>query len=385
MNLRLFSEITFTQVPNTTYPSRNKTFVFNFVNDVEIKSTWTNLTQTAKIIIPKKIYFRDSNNQLTTWDGQTIIGGVNPLILRGDKVSITLGYRYLQAEDTLTKNEVFTGYVSKVNPRQPLEIECEDNMWVLKNLSTPDKFYPNTDVETMISSMLKGTDFTVKTGAKVRQSIQTNLGDFRTYSETVGEVLQRLKDDYSIYSYFRGKELRCSGIVYYPEDQKKFYFKFQENIISDNLEYVRKDDVKIGIKASTTFTYTSGTTASGKPSKRKKHITVIVPPENANGDLRQLYFNPTGTTEAEITANLKTLATERLNRIYYEGYKGSFTTFGLPMVQHGNIVNIVDKIIPERNGDYLVKGVTTTFGMNGFRQEIELDIKTNGVDLTNGI
>ena len=236
MNLRLYSEITITQQPSASHPTRTKSFVLNFCNQIQISDTWVDMTNTAKFIIPKKIYFKDATGNLVTWDGQSIAAGSNPLLFRGDKVKIVLGYRYLQDTDTLKENIVFEGFISKVNPKQPLEIECEDNMWLFKQLSTPDKLYKSTDVETMITSIINGAKSTatepMKTnlnGFKVRNSIKTSLGDFRTETDTIASVLQRLKDDYSIYSYFKGNELRCSGIVYYPEDQKKHSFKFQEN------------------------------------------------------------------------------------------------------------------------------------------------------------
>ena len=386
MLLRLWSNITIVQ-SSDYIKGRNQTFVFNFVNQIDIYSTWKNLTDTAKLVFPKKIYYKDQNGNLKTWDGQSMAAGSDPLFLRGDSIKIELGYRYKDTEgdDQLTTNVAFEGFITKVNPKIPIEIECEDNMWLLKRISTPNKVYKNADVESMISSMIAGTNFTLKTGAKTRQSIKTKIGDFRTNNETIGEVLDRLRKDYMIYSYFRGKELRCSGIVYYPEDQVTHYFKFQNNIISDSLDYIRKDDVKIAIKATSIQEFANGTTPSGKASKKKKQISVIYPPENAKGDIRQLYFSPEGTTEQEVKDNLTALAKDRIGRIWYEGFRGAFASFGLPFSKHGHIANITDNVLPERDGNYLIKGVRISFGMQGYRQSIELDIRTDGLNLQDGL
>ncbi len=79
----------------------------------------------------------------------------------------------------------------------------------------------------------------------------------------------------------------------------------------------------------------------------------------------------------------------QLQKYYYTGYHGKFVTFGLPQVIHGNIVNLTDNILPERSGNYLVKGVKTTFSVTGgYRQEIELHFRTDNLDasdLNNGL
>ena len=124
-------------------------------------------------------------------------------------------------------------------------------MWKLKQIKAPNKTYYEKDwsVETMLQDMLKGSDIDFK----VRDSITTKIGDFLSENETVAEVLARLRKDKHLNSYIRRienvdgsvkHELRCSGIVYYPEDQRdtengaerlrEWVFDFNKNI---NLEY----------------------------------------------------------------------------------------------------------------------------------------------------
>ena len=62
--------------------------------------------------------------------------------------------------------------------------------------------------------------------------------------------------------------------------------------------------------------------------------------------------------------------------------KGKFKTFGLPFVKHGDYVDIIDPVLPERNGRYVVKGVGYEGGINGLRQEIELDYLIGRLDET---
>ena len=68
-------------------------------------------------------------------------------------------------------------------------------------------------------------------------------------------------------------------------------------------------------------------------------------------------------------------AKEYLPKFYYTGFRGSFTTFGLPVVTHGNAAILKSYKIPERNGTYLIKQVVTDFGLGGIRQKINIHLR----------
>jgi len=72
---------------------------------------------------------------------------------------------------------------------------------------------------------------------------------------------------------------------------------------------------------------------------------------------------------------LKQLAVAELRKYYYSGFKGKFTTFGIPFVKMGDNAEIQDDILPERNGVYKVKSVEYSGGVNGLRQVVQLDYK----------
>lgn len=83
---------------------------------------------------------------------------------------------------------------------------------------------------------------------------------------------------------------------------------------------------------------------------------------------------------ATSTEELARLATNELKKYYYTGLKGKFTAFGLPFVQHGHLVDIIDPDLPEKNGRYMVKGVRYSGGIGGLRQEIEIDYLVGRLD-----
>ena len=65
-----------------------------------------------------------------------------------------------------------------------------------------------------------------------------------------------------------------------------------------------------------------------------------------------------------------------LDRLRFEGYRGSFETFGDYFIRHSDQVTLKSFEYPEREGTYLVDSVDTYFGKNGFRKSIELGPKS---------
>ena len=405
--LRLVSRITITQVTTTPeWPVRNETFIFNFINEVDINSSWANLTDTCKVTLPKKVIVYDQYGTAVNLVGKSLLGDstVNPLMLRGDKIKVELGYMYPTPTNPEIKelNTCFDGYITRINPRIPIVIWCEDRMYQLKQIKVKDYVYSNLvyNVQDMIQEMLlqqpETKDIVIVTGSSIGEKIETNINDeFRTQDDTISSVLMRLKKEAHLNSYFRKveqsdgtfkDELRCSGIVYFPSDRVKSAFSFQRNIISDSLEYRRLDDIKIGAKCYSLnkSEVNNGTNKNGSPKTKRERLEEFA--GEKDGDLMTLYFwdiekeakkhfNTPKPTIAQQKSILKILGERELRKFRYTGFFGSFTTFGLPKVKHGDEVEIMDAILPERDGTYLVKGVHTNFGMGGFRQDIELHLK----------
>ena len=386
------------QQPNDVDKLRNKTYVLDFAIYGEIVSTWQNLTDTAKLKIPRSIYVEDDTGPLvlngkhySNWAGQSIYGTTgneSPVFMRGDKIRISLGYFYDPMDGTaeiLEMDERFVGYITKIKNKIPIEIECEDQMWKLKQIRVENKIWPASTytVQKMVQEMLAGTGIVVVDG--VQGSIQTTIGDFRTQNETVALVLDRLRRDGGLYSYFRGRDLlRCSGIVYYPQDRVENVFRFQENILSgDQLEYTRKEDLNIAVKAHSEFIEApddSKRNKDGSIKTKRKRLEVMVTKDGALSKEAEKSFQGDIITIPVIGANtleeLTRKAKEYLPKFYYTGFKGSFMTFGQPAVKHGDGAILQDRIIPERDGTYLVKQVSTTFGLGiGIKQKILLHLR----------
>ena len=387
---RVITNIVIVQQPTKDYPTRTKTLTFNFANSYEANDTWRNLTNTGKVILPKHLYYRDANNKLQPLEGTLInIGGFSqsvPLLLRGDVVAISMGYRYyknnVEVENT---NQIFSGYISQVTSKKPFEFLVEDNMWKLKQLPAPTKTFAASDtLEGILTFLLQGTNYNVQT------TTQTTFGIFKIGNETVAEVLARLRKAYHFEFFFRGNTLYGGSLVYSLLTPTTNIFTFQQNIISDELEYRRKDDITLSAVAQNTISEETGeTTSNGVPKTKKIRLEVLVTfqngsdtptsfiktkgvdyPPNTGGERRTLFFP--GATSIQ---QLEDLAADELRKYYYTGFKGKFVTFGLPFVRMGDNVQLIDPILPERNGTYKVRSVEYSGGKDGLRQSIELDYK----------
>jgi hypothetical protein len=259
-------------------------------------------------------------------------------------------------------------------------------MWKLKQLPAPNKLFlqKNYTWEQILKELLTGTPYTVNA------LTETRIGDFRTQNEQVAQVLERVRKDFHLEAYFHGNELRCGSKVYIDSEAVEHTFIFQQNIISDELRYNRKDDLILSAVAySMNDEQTTTTTKSGKTKTTESRLEILIYwdrgtktfkyqekkkgeeyPPNVEGERKSLFF-----FNIKSAAKLFELGLPELLKSYYDGFVGKFTTFGMPYVKLGDNVTLKDNILPERNGRYKVKGVEYSGGKDGHRQIITLDYK----------
>ncbi len=378
---RCVTEIRFEQVQKNG-DGRNKSFVFDFVNEFEANDSWVDLTNQCNITFPKNIYVRDANNNLFPLGGTTTDKQLKNLFQRGDKVTVSFGYVYYESGNEIVDvSQIFTGYISLVTSKKPIVLECEDNMWLLKQIPCkPQTWSKDKTVEDLMKSLLSGTNFTVNALTK------TTVGDLVIQNESVAQLLARLRHDFHLESYFSGNELRIGSQVYIESEAKTHYFVFQKNIISDDLEYQLKDDVKLSVVCESINTKQSQQrNKKGQYKTQDERLSVLVYydsdgiaryeekkagkdfPPNLEGERRKLFF-PNVTS----AATLAQYGIDEMKKFYYSGFKGKFTTFAIPFVKMGDNVKIHDPLLPDRDGTYKVKGVKYTGGIFGHRQIIEL-------------
>jgi hypothetical protein len=397
--LDVYSQLQFTQLPSVANPKHNRRFNINFCHKIEAEDSWEDFTNNAKITLPKALRYAGKYGVHDNLKGVNVnIGGFDsdPLFLKGDKVDIITGYKYRDGNgnERLQSNKIFTGYISNVGSGTPIELEMEDNMWLLKQIPAPTKCFPSTTtVEDLLRDVIDSKvcppqykDAVSK--LTVNAITKTTVGQFLTQGETVMQILARFRKDYGLEAYFKGNELRIGLEVYLANEAANHKFTFQKNIIEDELEYQRKDDLVLSALATNTIVENTGNqTKDGQNKTKKTQLQVLVTlknnvatfkeiksgdsvSENTEGQ-RNKYFFP----GAQNISELGKLAEKKLRLLYYDGLTGSFTTFGLPYVKQGDSVELVDNILPERNGKYRVKKVDYEGGVGGLRQTISLHMK----------
>lgn len=306
----------------------SQTWEFSALHNCTIVEDTQTLTDTCELALPKNI----------KWQGYTSANKYPP-IKRGDKVIVKIGY-----EKPVTR---FVGYVRSVDAQTPVRIKCEDEMFLLKQTKLAPKSFKNATLQEVVSYLLLGTGVKFEL---IDKEIQ--IGKYRIVKPTISEELQELREKYLLSSYFRninGKTVLYVGLKYPLDNRKKVVFQHSKNIISEDLEYRKKEDIRVRVEAV---------------SFGKKHKKTTIEVGDKNGDVIKIRID--GLTETE----LKKYAVQALERYKQSGFKGSFETFGQPEVSKCDMVDITAS--DGNKGAYLVEKNEISFGVNGYRQHITL-------------
>ncbi len=349
--LKCISKITIT-------PVGKKPIELDFINEVEVNTSYDKMTDTAKVMFPRNI----------NYEGENIFVGRTALFKRGDAIKIELGY------DPKLRT-VFEGYITKIGANNPILIECEDKMFILKNtnITYPEKtgtiLYGKSGkplkkpiitsdpitLNQLLDYMIP-IDITYKiivnnsTGTSIVSDV--NLGNFRATKVSITEILDTLKKEYGLYSYFQ------NGVLYVglPTNSAKSNteeFAFEETIInSEDLEYQQADDLNLKVVA-----------ISMDSNNTKKQVEV----GNTDGSQRTYYTYNASDEDLLVFANSK------LKEIKYTGYVGKIKTFGEPFVRHGDIAKITSKKFPEQDGYYSIVGVNYNMSVgDAYKQVVDI-------------
>lgn len=302
--------------------------MFRYVNEVFVVSNVENLTDTCTITLPRALFF----------EGKPL----REHLKRGNEVVVELGYN-----DEL--NTVFRGFVKNLKTGTPLVVECEDRMFLLKQVIVKPRTYTKVSIRQLIEEYLP---------ADIERSVlDFDLGEFVIQSETnLSKILEYITDTYMIRFFFKGGKFYAAmphAQVLKEGESKKHVFDFQRNIISDNVQYQYRDDVNVTVVC--------------KSIQSNNSVIEVREPQGGESEIRTFWFNNKTKTE------LQQLAKDRLKYYKYDGLHGHFEAFGVPFVQVSDSVKLIDRINGERNGKtYLVKAVKYGFGQKGYRQTIEL-------------
>ena len=310
--------------------------VFRRVADVTIESSTKVLEDTAVIKIPTTARLKREGvySEVETAKYFKV----------GDEVVIKLGYNNNLREE-------FRGYVRKIKPNTPVEIECEDAVFLLrkKNLK---KAFKNTTLKKILQFAVAGTGITLSDKIP-----EVNFDVFYFRDTSAAYALQKLKEEFGLLLYFISPKVLHAGLAY-DNDRTEVKYKFGENVISNNLEWQEEDDVNIRIKAV-------------HIRKNNTKVEKYYPPkDNKEGELKTIFvYNLSNEKDLEARAKQEAF------KYRYTGYKGGLDTFLVPNIKVGNVAVLNDPHYVERNGKYIVDKVVINYGRDGARRKVELGLK----------
>lgn len=305
--------------------------VFDFVNSVEINSSWNTLTDTATVTLPAnvKVLKKGKKEPLNALK-------ISEYIKIGDVVTIALGY-----DENLST--IFKGYVTKLTTKIPIEIECEDEMFQLKQSNIIDS-----------GRKASLSDIMAKYFNKYETNIlDVDLGKYSIDNLSQAQLLEQLKKDFGLHSFFR-KDVLNVGTIHDVNIANTVSFTLNHNVVSEDLEYTKAEDMRIAVKAI---------------SNNENGTKTTIELGDKDGETRTLNFYNLSEKE------LKATAQREMERLKYDGWRGSFTAFGLPLVRQGDIIELKTEKDSDKQGKYWCDAVTYEFGLNGFRQVITLGAK----------
>ena len=310
----------------------------NFIADCNIKYSLKDNTNTANLKFAKRVLV----NKKDKWASKPI----QDVIKAGDRVNIYLGYN--------GRNKLeFTGYVRNVNPSIPLEVECEDDMYILKRTPVAPKRVKGT-----LSDLIK---YIAPDHYKNAIILDTDLGGPFTVgmddSDTALKVLQRVEDVYGLKSTFILKNnvsVLCVGTQYTAmAATKAVKYILNANTISNDMEFVRAEDLKITVTAKSLQSNGKTLTAKFKGDK--------------DGDARRIAIP--GLSQAQLEAAAKRL----YDKSKVSKMDGNINTFGAPYITAGMRANIDCTEFEIKQTENYADEVEVRFGpQHGYRRVITL-------------
>jgi hypothetical protein len=304
------------------------------------KRSIDNYTDTATVVVPARARLSDNDKIYNNV-------GTNEQIKEGAAIEIYTGYD--------GKNDLqFKGFVSRVNFKVPVEIECEGYSYQLKNKVINYRF-GKTTVKKVLEYLVAGT--TIKLSSKMSDTIKFEPVTFKNY--TALQVLEFLKEKYLLTVCF-----------FYDELYVGWRATYVGNVVKLRLNWNVADDGNLLFNNYTGSTVHMEVVSLDKTGGKKKvKSTNVLKP----GDVKQVKTLIQDETDKAAAANDLQLKNNQ------HGYRGSVTAFLKPFIQPGDTIMLINKKYAERNGSYFCPGVDGSLSTAGGRQKADIDFKlSNG-------
>lgn len=317
---------------------------FGVVESIRIDNSSEKFTDTAKVVLPREFKQALSKGEQFSLAGKNLLD----FIKVGDTIKIEAGYN----GDFHTE---FEGYIVKIGAETPLTLECEDEMWKLKKAPPLKKTYSAVDLKDLLKDLAPG--YEIKTFDKMP------LGKFAINNATPYKVIESLKQNYGVRCFFKGKTL-FAGLAIQLKPDTIHHFDLNRNVRKGgDLVYETKEGRKRWVKAI---------------SKQKGTSKQVTYEFGEQGESEITLHGPINLTQEQ----LKKWAEDYYKGLVYDGYSGSFNSWGVPRTRAGDSAEITDPNYPDkhRDGVFYISEVAVDINANdGYKRKntITFKIKDN--------
>lgn len=319
-------------------------YVLHGVESIEVKKSIHSIIQTANVKLPLSVVFR--NHDML----QRI--KLSDKINEGDQIKLELGYN----DNNHTE---FKGYIRRIDYNTPLQLFCEDELYLMRSVRIKKSFGKCT-LNELINYLLD--EMEAQTGERFLIYENLPMLSFKNFimnNVTGIEVLQELKDKYGLRCYLYGegdrKTLFC-GLAYQLLKDRVNYQLGKNTISISELKYDINKDRKFKIKI-----------------KNYRRDGTVHSFEFGDRDGQEYEMQPEYGDHSK--EHLESIAKSEEQKLKAQGFRGTFETFLIPECSPGSIASITDPQFPDRKGNYYIAAVTTIFGTGGGRRKPEIGIK----------
>jgi hypothetical protein len=316
-------------------------YKFKGVHEVKIVKSIHNGNDYCSITIPATCRLKPSGPNATVSTEQY---KTENQFNRGDKVIVQLGYNG-------SYNTEFEGFVMRFNQSTPCIVECEGYIFQLNKQLQP-KVFTNADFKDVLNYIISGTDITL---APEMANETFKIDRLIIANDQARQIIELLRNKYALTIFFHGNQL-FAGLEF---TQLRNTVKYQigwNTIKDDELKLHNAGDYEVqvvivggGRKTNNIQTATAGDNTSNIVKKRLPNVTDA--------------------------STLQKIANAEYTKQSFTGYEGKVTTFGLPVIEHGDKAVLDDPRYPERSGSYVVDAVETFYNRSGFRRKVNIAIK----------
>jgi hypothetical protein len=244
----------------------------------------------------------------------------------------------------------FRGFIRRINPKTPLELECEGYSYQLRKKQNINKSYKaGVKLTDILKEVIRGTD--IRLSAYIPEITFDSPVTFNNKKAT--EVLDWLRDKMLQTVYFNLNYL----YVGLREAQLKpnIILRLGWNVVESNELKFNNDRELADVKISMVQKGKDGKTDAASKSD----------PDNKN--VKQLKL-PCRVDKA----TLKRIEEEQRKKMQNRGYEGAITAFLVPYAEPGMSATIEDKKYPLRTGKYFIEAVEGEFTSSGGRQKVKI-------------